>query len=115
MAMATTWRPSTTRLHLGLQPGDRNASPKPPHRKHRPGEVTGKIHDTFLKQKKQPFFMRKSKMCKNLENDGTNVAKMQNRLEILFSSCWLLGPLALVAQPTKYKINQPQTGVESVE
>ena len=36
---------ATTQLRPGRnQPGGRNASPKRPHRKHRPGEVIGKIH-----------------------------------------------------------------------
>lgn len=68
---------ATTRLRPGRnQPGGRNASPKRPHRKHRPGEVIGKIHYRcciFIGE--NPFFSWENpqNQKENLENDGKNV------------------------------------------
>jgi len=68
---------ATTQLRPGRnQPGGRNASPKRPHRKHRPGEVIGKIHYRcciFIGE--NPFFSWENpqNQKENLENDGKNV------------------------------------------
>jgi hypothetical protein len=79
---------ATTRLRPGRnQPGGRNASPKRPHRKHRPGEVVGKIHyRCSIVIGENPFFHRKIQRIirKIWKNDG----KMwEQPLEMELSSC----------------------------